>query len=299
MISKFKYIALIIFFLFENLNAQFAWNQLSLDVTPAPLDLRVGMFGDIQIWRDGSSSGQLYNPNATANGTCGSCWNMYNGLFMTADARTYVSFSWDLDGYYDYLIGSVSAISGSGTTGDPWVISARLQDNSTGTYGFDVNYIYINGTEYIDVELTPFVPLLNTRNIKVYHIMDTYLSASDDGPAYTLGTPPYDVVGVLAADGSVFEAFVATEDPWDRYGSHFYYDLLNEPFYDQNLSNTLDPDPTTDNAIGVQWSLGVVLGTQPTIRYRVGFTADIGNIISCEKSYINKTIGRTVKASGG
>lgn len=275
----------------------YAWNQLSNDFAPSPLDLRVGAYGDIQIWRDGNAQGQLYHPDRDANGVVG--WSMYNGIMMNVGGDTYVSYSGALAGYTDYFTGGVSDITGSGTSADPWRLEVDLSNNSSSQYGFNVAYIYINGTEYFDIELTPFVPNSNNEVVKVYHLLDTYISSSDDGPAYTSGTDPYDVVGVLAADGSTFEAFVVTEDPWDRYCSQHYYTTLNEPFYDQELSNTLDTDPTTDNAIGIQWTLGVVKGTRPTIKYRVGFTADIGSIIGCEKSYINKNRARTIKASGG
>lgn len=282
----------------------YAWNQLSLDFSPSPLDLRVGARGDIQIWRAGSSLGHLYYPFnnsfGVANGTCSSCWWMFNGIFMNVGSDTYITRTNASDnGFTDVWVGGVSDISGAGTIADPWQISADYQDSTNGDYGFNMVYSYINGTEYLDVEMTPFVPNGNTEIIKVYHILDTYLDGFDTGPAYTSGTAPYDLVGVLAPDGSIFEAFVATDDPWDRYGSHDYFDLLNEPLYDQELSNTLDTDPDTDNAIAVQWTLGVVTGVQPTIRYRIGFTADIGSIIGCEKSYINKHIGRRIKASGG
>ena len=45
------------------------WNQLSLDVSPYPLGLRVGYYGDIQIWRNGNTDGQLYHSTRGGNGT--------------------------------------------------------------------------------------------------------------------------------------------------------------------------------------------------------------------------------------
>ncbi len=301
-LMKICSITFIIFLFFGNatIKAQpypWSWNQLSLDVTPSPLDLRVGYYGDIQIWRDGNSDGQLYHPTRGANGTCGGCRRMYNGLFMNVGSNTYVTYNNALAGYTDDFDGGVSDITGSGTDADPWRLAAEFYDGSD-TYGFQVVYFYVDGNEYFDVELTPVVSASNTQVVKVYHIMDTYLGSSDNGPAYTSGTAPYNVIGVEAADGSLFEAFVATEDPWDRYASHYYYDLLNEPFYDTELSNTLDFDPTTDNAIGVQWTLGVVSGTQPTIKYRIGFTDDITTIVNtCDKAYMNRHISRFIKAS--
>ena len=288
-----------LFFVNTPLYAQpFAWTQLSASgASPAPIDFRVGQYGDIQIWRNGDPSGQLYHPTKPANGVAGN-WRMYNGPFMTVGNQTIVSWCNTIGGDYDdYWVGGVSAVSGSGTAVDPWVISAHYENSGTDGYGFDMSYKYVNGTEYIDVEMTPYVPNGNTMDIKVFHLMDTYLGASDDGPAYVVGDAPYDLVGVASSSGVLFEAFVVTTDPWDRYASENYYTLLHSPYDNNELSNNLDFDPTNDNAIGVQWSLGVVIGVQPTIHYRIGFTNDISTIITCEKSYINRHIRRTIKAS--
>jgi len=274
----------------------YTWNQLSFEVSPSPLDLRVGRFGDIQIWRDGNSDGQLYHPQGNVNGACNNCWIMYNGVFMLIDDHLIVSFNNALFGFDDYWRGGVSGVTGTGTNLDPWKITANYTANSNSNIKLDMNYLYEDGKEYIDVEMTPTLPLLNTGIVKVFHIMDTYLSSSDDGPAFTSGLPPYDIVGVSAPDGSIFEAFVRTGIPWDRYCSHDYSDALNEPFEDGQLSNTLDTSLDTDNAIGVQWTLGVVTLVQPTITYRIGFTDEIENIIeSCKKVLINRHIGRQIK----
>lgn len=272
------------------------WNQLSFEVTPSPLDLRVNRYGDIQIWRDGNPNGQLYHPTENANGACWGCWDMFNGVFLTIDDYVVVSFSYALSGYDDYWIGSVSGVTGSGTEADPWQLTANYTAAFDSDIELEMVYNYVNGKEYFDVEMTPTIPAGNTDVVKVFHIMDTYLSSSDDGPAYTSGVAPYDVVGVTAPDGSLFEAFVKTGTPWDRYCSQNYSTALNEPYNDGELSNTLDTSSDTDNAIGVQWTLGVVSGVQPTISYRIGFTDDIDEIVeSCTKVFINRHIGRLIK----
>jgi len=271
-------------------------NQLSDEVSPSPLDLRVNRYGDIQIWRDGNANGQLYHPTEGANGACSGCWDMYNGVFMMIDDYLVVSWSYEIDGYDDYWDGSVSEVTGSGTDLDPWQLTANYTAEFDSDIELEMVYNYVNGKEYFDVEMTPTVPAGNTDTVKMFHILDTYLSSSDDGPAYTAGTAPYDIIGVTAPDGSLFEAFVKTGTPWDRYCSHFYDDARNEPYNDGQLSNTLDTSPDTDNAIGVQWTLGVVTGVQPTISYRIGFTDEIENIVeSCQKIFLNRHVGRLIK----
>ena len=277
-----------------SVQAQNFVTTLSDTEAPSPIDFRVGYWGDIQIWRDGGTFGQLYSPTASRNGACGSCWVMFNGIYMNVGSDVIVSYNYALSGFTDYWNGGtsgVSAVSGSGTAADPWRISATYESTLTTGYEVEMVYLYIDGTEYIDVEMTVTTPASNNQNVNVYHIMDTYLNFSDFGPAFVQGTSPYNVVGVQRADSSLFEAFVVTEDPWDRFSSHDYFDVLNEPYNDGQLSNTLDTDPNTDNAIAVQWSLGRAKRTQPTIRYRIGFTENITNVTeSCDRILINPHI---------
>jgi len=292
----------VLFFQTLSLSAQpFFQTILSDYASPAPLDIRVGQFGDIQIWRNGEADGQLYNESlANANGACNapSCWSMYNGVFMVVGNDVIVSYNSTLNGYDDLWSGGVSAVSGAGTEASPWVISVDYASIISPGYGLNMVYSYVNGDEYIDVSMTPILPVGNTDNIKVFHLMDTYLSGFDTGPAYVEGNPPYDLVGVSNPAGDLFEAFVVTDNPWDRYVSAFYDDVLNEPFDDGQLSNTLNTNPLNDNAIGVQWTLGVVSGAQPAIRYRIGFASDPDAFTDgCPPMWLNRHIGRSIKGS--
>lgn len=270
-------------------------NQLSWQVNPSPLDLRVGYEGDIQIWRDGNATGDLFSPTYPYNNACYDCFYMYNGIFMTYGNRSIVSYNYGLTaGFQDFWQGGVSDVSGTGTETDPWILSSNYLADGDSRYGMYMEYSYVNGNEFIDVSMTPTVPNNNNREIKVYHVMDTYLGGSDNGPAVVSGTAPYDLVGVAAQDGTVYEAFVVTEDPWDRYCSELFSTALNSPSANRNLSNNLDYNTSTDNAIGVQWTLGRVKGTQPTIKYRIGFTSNIAVLINCEQTIINPRTSRRV-----
>lgn len=267
--------------------AQFNSYRLSTPagVNPSPLDFTVGRYSNLQIFRDGN--GQLYFPNSQPNNRY-----MFNGLFLLIDDYLIAPRCWALyDPFWnpqfdEIWSGSVSGVSGAGTEANPWIISASYSD-VTSNYQLDVEYSYVNGEEQIDVALTVTVPNSNTDEIKVFHIMDTYLEGTDTGSAYASGAPPYDILGV---DGDPnIEAFVAGTPHWDRFASGEYYTTLNEPWNDGQLSNTLDTDPNTDNAIGVQWTLGTVTGTQPTITYSIGFTDD-PITLECTKVIANRHI---------
>jgi len=269
-----------------SLNGQYSTYRMGWDVSPSPLDIHIGRRGSIQIFRDGV--GQTYHPNGVPNSSA-----MFNGLFMLDGDYLIASFNSALDGFNSFwLFGSVSDVSGSGTSADPWEITAFL-DSRFSDHEIIVTYSYVNGNEWFDVAMTPIVPDNNDDVIKVFHIIDTYLGGSDSGPAYTSGTAPYSVVGVDGGD--IFESFVVGNTPWDRYGSMFYDTILNEPWNDGQLSNTLNFDPLNDNAIGVQWTLGVVQGVQPTITYRIGFTEEEIAVTSCGLILLNRHIGYKVK----
>ncbi len=237
--------------------------RMSFDVSPSPLDIFVGRVGSIQIYRDGVE--QLYNPNNSPNNR-----SMFNGVFLLDDNYLVATRSDALDGWNARWTGTVSGVSGSGTMADPWAMTAFLSSNDGGLYDIDITYSYVDGNDFFDVSLVPTVPAGNTDTIKIFHIFDTFLDGSDNGSAYTTGVSPHSVVGVQSATN--IEAFIVGNRQWDRYSSHFYYTVLNEPFYDGQLSNILDTDVTTDNAAGVQWTLGVVSGVQPAITYRIGFS---------------------------
>lgn len=297
------FLVLILFFKMTCLSGQNFQTRLSDFVASAPLDIRVGTYGDIQIWRDGETEGQLfYESLENANGACvvpdPACWSMYNGVFMVVGNNTIVSYNSALDGFDDLISGSVSDLSGLGTVASPWTISVNYNSIITPGYGFNMVYYYVNGNDFIDVSMTPVLPASNTEVVKVFHLIDTYLSGFDTGPAYVEGSAPYNLVGVSNPDGDLYEAFVVTESPWDRYVSANYDDVLNEPYNDGQLSNTLNTNPLNDNAIGVQWTLGAVSGTQPTIKYRIGFANSPDAFTDgCPPVWLNRHIARPIKGS--
>ena len=239
--------------------------RLSDHVTCAPLDIAIGKDGAIQVFKDGV--GQLYSPSNVPYGG-----SLYNS-FILAMGTTTVGATHSRFDYTDYdWDGTLSAVSGSGIPGDPWVITAYLT-TSLADAELQVDIEYINGEEYFDYTITPTVPSSNTQIVKVYHVVDTYLNGSDDGAAYVLGSAPYDFVGVEATTGGLYEGFIKGNLAWDHYASE-RYTLVDDPEFGTDLSDNLDFDPSTDNGIGVQWTLGTVSGTQPAITYKFSFTTN-------------------------
>ncbi len=240
-------------------------------VYSAPLNISVGYTGSIQIFRNGSR--ELYDPYSQPNSP-----SMFNSLVVCIGTQEITSNALVIN-YEDYQwTGSVSPVSGSGTREVPWKIEQYLYTPSLPGLSLEASYEYVNGDDYFTVSLTPTLPQNNTEQVKLYHLIDTYLGGSDEGPAVTIGNPPYDALGVRDDGLNIYQLFVKINRAWDHYASEFYGRVLSYPNQGNDLSDNLDFNPSTDNAIGVQWNLGVAQGRQSTISYRLSFSPTIPNL---------------------
>ncbi|MEM7160975.1 MAG: hypothetical protein AAF487_00915 [Bacteroidota bacterium] len=244
--------------------------QLSDHASPSPMDIAVANNGSIQVLKGGA--GQMYNPNDIPIDN-----SILNSVIMTIGTTEIGQQGPGNFGYldHDWDNGTVSGVSGSGTYLDPWEITAFLTSSSYAGAGVNITYSYVNGREYFDVSLTPTLPAANSQFVKVYHCIDTYLNGSDDGAAYTLGPSPHVFMGVEATTGGLYEGFIVGNDPWEHFSSEHWSTMLSQPADGDDLSDNLDFNSNTDNGIAVQWDLGNVAGSQPTITYKLSFTSNI------------------------
>lgn len=231
------------------------------------LRINMGETGQIQIHRAGT--GQVYAPGSLPPST-----DMYNGIFLavgpSGSATVYGPASTAATASVDtvWTAGGQTPVTGSGTRADPWTSTTTLTGGGF-TVRWTVTYTLPDDEMLIDLEVTP--PAGNTQQVRLYHAIDTFLAGSDAGPAYirpSAADPA--VVGVRRLD--VFEAFIRVADPWDFFFSGLYSQLLATEFDNgRDLGNVEDTSDTTDNGIGVEWSLGVLTAPR-TLRYRLSFT---------------------------
>ncbi|MBU6330698.1 MAG: hypothetical protein KGR18_12200 [Acidobacteria bacterium] len=177
----------------------------------------------------------------------------------------------------------------------PWTVSATASPTQitqvlTGeadglTYTVVATVTYTSPDDRMKIDYQVVVPPGNTKPVRLYHLVDTYLGGSDQGPGFF--TDPVAcgagesgaVVGVDRADLGVVEAFqYVSGEKWSGYMSGYYDDVvfgdnyktdpdnLEEgphvgPGWMNDLNNSIVTDPNNDNGIGISWNFGATAGT--------------------------------------
>jgi hypothetical protein len=149
----------------------------------------VGENTQLQIVRLGT--GQLYSPSAVPPST-----SIFNSILLAHGSNIYRSNgnAPAASGGSVWTNVSQSAVTGTGTAQDPYTVVTVVAAGSTGiTLTETVTYAYPEGYFVIQVDVS--APSTNTSNIKLYHLMDTYLAGGDNGPAYVDNTTNPTAVG--------------------------------------------------------------------------------------------------------
>jgi len=190
----------------------------------------------------------------------------------------------------------------------PWVIAAassptQIVQTLTGvvdslTYTVVVTIDYTAPEDRMKVSYQVVIPEGNTKPVRLYHLIDTYLGGSDQGPGFftdpvTCGVSGESgaIVGVDRAEQGIVEAFqFISGTPWAGYMSAYYADVVfgtgsktnpatNDaeeeqesqdgprfgPGYMNDLNNQIITDPENDNGIGINWNFGSSAGSYSSV----------------------------------
>lgn len=187
------------------------------------------------------------------------------------------------------------------TSGDS-IVSTLTGEADGLTYTVVVTLSYTSPDDRVTLEYEVITPVGNTKQVRLYHLVDTYLGGRDAGPGFF--TEPVTcasgqsgaIVGVDRADLGVVEAFqYISGTPWTSYMSAYYNDVVfgdntltdfasNEdgeydsgphfgPGFMNDLNNQIITDPQNDNGIGISWYLGAKPGTH-TSTAKLIFSSD-------------------------
>lgn len=180
----------------------------------------------------------------------------------------------------------------------PWTVSATATDSQitetlTGVadgliYTVVVKVSYTSPDDRVKIEYQVVVPAGNTRPVRLFHLVDTYLGGSDQGPGFYTDPTPCGagesgaVVGVDRADLGIVEAFQwVSGEKWSGYMSGYYGDVVfgdnykTDPEHEEegpqfgpgfmnDLNNQIITDPENDNGIGFSVNLGSAPGSYST-----------------------------------
>jgi hypothetical protein len=141
----------------------------------------------------------------------------------------------------------------------------RLKATKNGLdYYLNVYYSYKRPETFITIDYEVEIPVGNTEEVKLAHGWDTYLAGGDQGPGFVTGKAPYYTMGVQKV-GS-YEAFqYVSGTPWNGYFSAHYGYLSSDLSGNLIFKNTIDPNPGTDNGMGISMSFGKNSGTYNSI----------------------------------
>ncbi len=258
--------------------------------------------GQLQIGYvlSGSAGGffQLYHPQFSTESP-----NLFNGIYLAVGNQVTGSNNGADGPAQEALWGEGGqTLSGVGTAANPYIVTTTLYSNTDGNAAYNpatdvqviIETIYVVPNGYFTQRVTVTPPPTNTQVLKYYHTLDTFLSGGDEGPAFslpqnlaqtnnTVGDPS--VVGVRKDPGGPNDSFVAfAEVQGDRQFDHWYSAFYTgENLYGQtttagidgggDIVNTWDTNPTNDNGLGVQFTLGAI-NTPTTWSYLVTFTSE-------------------------
>lgn len=205
---------------------------------------------------------------------------------------------------YDY----VSIRHADNVTVLPWAIAAassptQIVQTLTGvvdslTYTVVVTIDYTAPEDRMKISYQVVIPAGNTKQVRLYHLIDTFLGGSDQGPGFftdpvTCGVNGESgaIVGVDRADQGIVEAFqFISGTPWAAYMSANYGDVvfgngyktnpvINDadeeqedqegprfgPGFMNDLNNQIITDPENDNGIGINWNFGSSAGSYSSV----------------------------------
>ncbi len=192
-------------------------------------------------------------------------------------------------------------VTGSGSGTDPIIVTTTLfydAGGATGVYNpatdfqVEITTSYVVPNPYFTQSVTITPPAGNTDPVKFYHALDTFLNINvpagsnpDAGPGFTLDQAPGNpsVVGVArdADNDGTIDSFTAfAEEQGGEEFDQYYTAVYNGPGLYANginnggdIVNTVDPNPATDNGLGIQFNLDDP-GTAQTFTYHVAFRGE-------------------------
>ncbi len=161
---------------------------------------------------------------------------------------------------------SQSALTGSGTAADPWVITTTLGAGSTGARIAE-RITYVNGQQYYRMDSQISNTSGSSATVTYFHAGDIYLKGSDAGYGYYNAS-----TGAVGGQNQPRNWFVifqpltpATKYEEDSY-STIWQDIGQGGAQGPGFHNTVKLNDYIDNGAGLQWSnLNIGAGQSTTI----------------------------------
>lgn len=231
--------------------------------TTASDGIRVGyQSGRFQVWRNGSR--QIYPPWADPASTG---YQIAVAIIDTDGSGDPIAESSKEFSNVCYA-GPISCSSfdtidtvGSSSTGSGSFTSTLSGDYEGKTYSVQLDVNYTAPQQFFTQKFTVTVPDGNTKLVRLYTALDSYLEGGDEGPGFYSASPAQ--VGV---EKNVIQTFQhVAGSAWEGYYSGNYNIGLSLARSGLPFDNTIDTDPETDNGYGVNWNFGNTAGAKQPV----------------------------------
>ena len=161
---------------------------------------------------------------------------------------------------------SQSSVSGSGTSGDPWVVTTVLDVGVTGAR-ISQKITCVNGQQFYRMDSTVSNTSQSPINVTYFHAGDIFLKGSDDGYGYY--DPGTGAIGGKNQTQDWFVLFVPST-PATKYEENTYSTIWTKIGHSgaqgSGFASTYRPADLIDNGAGLQWSnIAILAGQSSTI----------------------------------
>jgi hypothetical protein len=168
---------------------------------------------------------------------------------------------------------SQSAVSGTGTSQDPYKVTTVVAAGSTGLQVTQVDR-YVTGQEYYSSDITVTnTASSGTQTGRIYHAVDCYLQGSDSGYGYA--DPAAKAVACAQNANNDPPALIeefAPLSPNALYYEAYYSTVWSTVSAQTDLPNTCDCTTNQDNGMAIEWHYALAAGQSQTFSMLSSFS---------------------------
>ena len=242
-------------------------------ITGSPLRIAVGSDSSIQVYYNGLGQVYGFQDGSADSGV----WLRVGSDIYGPDACFSGRLATNMYTVRPWTALSHSGPTGSGTAGDPWVITTVLDAGSTGVR-VTQRASYVNGQDYFRLEWAVTNASGSAQTVNLFHAADSYFANDDYGRGYY--DPASGAVGGYIPSGPWYMLFVPAS-PATAHQEGWYFDIWEGIGYCGDnmtcpVSGSCSPGPGFDNTIdtsadgvdngfGLQWQRTIGSGASTTV----------------------------------
>jgi uncharacterized repeat protein (TIGR01451 family) len=252
-------------------------------------DIWIGNDLSCQVAHTGDLFYELYFQTGSP-GDCGTFVSTGGALYAPDFANHPATATGALGAYTAFTAVSQSAVTGSGTSGDPYRVVTVADVGTTGLRLTETD-AYVVGQEAYRTDVKITNSGTQAQSLTLYRAGDCYLQGSDNG--YGATGSPAGAVACVAPVGARIEQWVPLT-PGSHYLEAFVRTIWSTIGAQTSFPDTCECATNEDNGAGLSWSLSVPAGGSVTVSSLTNFSPS-GNL----PLTTSKTADLTSVSAGG